>query len=155
MGFTFSLVLSREISEEESAVLREAGCASAVFTTDALPTNAEVPVTKMEFDDTMSPSLAEAIESALEAVKVVPDLSVPGLIVPAQPAERQSEDTPAGTVAGEVVAVEEVTEAAEVTEVTEEKPARKKPTARKASGKKGAATSNGHAEKAEIAVEAG
>jgi len=151
MGFTFSLVLSREISEEESAVLQGAGCSSAVFTTDSLPTNAEVPVTKMEFDDTMSPSLAEAIESALEAVKAVPDLSVPGLIVPAQPAERQPEDTPAETVTGEVVT--EVAETAEA-KPAEEKPARKKASARKGNSKK-AAPSNGHAEKAEIAVDAG
>nr|WP_218008149.1 hypothetical protein [Herbidospora sakaeratensis] len=79
----FSLVLSREITDDESAVLREAGCAEAVFATDSLPTNADVTVTKMDFDDTVSPSLAEAIEAALEAVKKVPDLTVPGLTVPA------------------------------------------------------------------------
>src|ERR1700727_12944 len=92
MGYRFSLVLSREISEEESAVLQAAGCASAVFGTDSLPTNAEVTVTKMDFDDTLSPSLAEAIESALEAVKNVPELSVPGLTVPAQPDHAAEED---------------------------------------------------------------
>jgi hypothetical protein len=101
MGYRFSLVLSREISEEESAILQEAGPASAVFGTDSLPTNAQVTVTKMDFDVTESPSLAEAIESALEAVKKVPELSVPGLTVPAQPAHLSEEGS--SVVAGEVV----------------------------------------------------
>ncbi len=87
MGYKFSLVLSREITAEESAILQNAGCASAVFTTDTLPTDAAVVVTKLEFDDTVSPSLAEAIESGLDAVRNVPELSVPGLTVPAQPSE--------------------------------------------------------------------
>jgi len=86
VGYKFSLVLNREITEDESAALKEAGCDEAVFLTDSLPTDAEVTVTKMEFDDTVSPTLAEAIEAALEAVKTVPDLRVPGLSVPAQPA---------------------------------------------------------------------
>lgn len=101
MGYRFSLVLSREISEEESAILQEAGPASAVFGTDSLPTNAQVTVTKMDFDVTESPSLAEAIESALEAVKKVPELSVPGLTVPAQPAHLSEEGS--SVVAGKVV----------------------------------------------------
>ena len=86
MGHKFSLVLSREITGEESVILQGAGCADAIFATDSLPANADVPVTKMDFDDTESPSLAEAIGSALEAVKKLPDLSVPALNVPAQPA---------------------------------------------------------------------
>lgn len=86
MGHRFSLVLSREITDDESVILQDAGCAGAIFATDSLPANADVPVTKMDFDDTVSPSLAEAIGSALEAVKKVPDLSVPVLAVPAQPA---------------------------------------------------------------------
>jgi hypothetical protein len=94
LGYEFSLVLSREITEDESVILREAGCSSAVFATDSLPTNAEVTVTKMDFDDTASPSLAEAIEAALEAVKKVPGLSVPGLTVPAQPAKAGGEVVP-------------------------------------------------------------
>jgi hypothetical protein len=89
VGHKFSLVLNREITDDESAALKEAGCAEAVFCTDSHPTNPDLPVTKMDFDDEASPSLAEAIESALEAVKKVqvPDLSVPGLTVPAQPVE--------------------------------------------------------------------
>ena len=119
MGYRFSLVLSREITDEESTVLREAGCSAAVFGTDSLPTNAEVTVTSMDFDDILSPSLAEAIESALEAVKEVPGLSVPGLTVPAQPAGPSDEEPK--VVAGEVV--EEV--------AAGEEPAAKKATARK------------------------
>jgi ParB-like chromosome segregation protein Spo0J len=103
MGYKFSLVLNREVSAEESAVLRAAGCDNAVFTTDVHPTNTEITVTKLEFDDTTSQTLAAAIEQALEAVKNVdvPDLKVPGLTVPAQPAGPVTDDPSA--VAGEVV----------------------------------------------------
>jgi hypothetical protein len=99
VGYKFSLVLSREITEEETVTLQSSGCAEAVFTTDSLPTNAEVTVTRLDFDDTGSPSLAEAIDAGLAAVRDVPDLSVPGLIVPAQPAEAQAQE------AGEIGAV--------------------------------------------------
>lgn len=91
MGHKFSLVLSRVITEEESAVLAGAGCSCATFGTDTLPTNADVTVTKMDFDDLESPSLADAIEAALEAVKTVTDLTVPGLMVPAVPKEPESQ----------------------------------------------------------------
>jgi hypothetical protein len=101
VGHRFSLVLSREITDEESDLLREAGFAEADFLSDSLPTNADVTVTKIEFDDTVSPTLAEAIESALETVKKVPDLTVPGLSVPAVPKE-SSQDEPT-VLAGEVV----------------------------------------------------
>ena len=120
MGYKFSLVLSREITDDESAILQEAGCASAIFATDSLPTNAEITVTKMDFDDMASLTLAEAIESALEAVKTVPDLTVPGLTVPAQPAERPAEE-PGASEPGAVI--EGV--------VVEEEPAAMKTTARK------------------------
>ncbi|MHC5902484.1 hypothetical protein ACVNF4_00965 [Streptomyces sp. S6] len=101
MGHKFSLVLSREITDEESDLLRDAGFTEAAFLSDSLPTNADIAVTKIEFDDTVSPTLAEAIESALETVKKVPDLTVPGLSVPAVPKESSS-DEPAVLV-GEVV----------------------------------------------------
>jgi hypothetical protein len=108
MGYRFSLVLSREITEEEMTTLQEAGCAGAAdFGTDSLPTNAEITVTKMDFDDTVSPTLADAIESALEAVNKVPDLSAAELSVPPQPAG-PSEAEP-GVVAGAVVGDEAVT----------------------------------------------
>jgi hypothetical protein len=87
MGHKFSLVLSREVTDEESAILQGGGCAGAIFAIDSLPANSDVPVTKMDFDDTVSSSLAEAIGSALEAVKNVPDLSIPALTVPAQPTQ--------------------------------------------------------------------
>jgi hypothetical protein len=100
MGYKFTLVLNREITEEESAALRDAGCADAVFGADTLPTNASVPVTKIDFDTSASPTLAEAIQAALDAVQKVPDLSVPGLTVPAQPAGPEDADTSA-VAAGE------------------------------------------------------
>jgi hypothetical protein len=135
VGYRFTLVLSREITDEESAILQEAGCAGAIFAPDSLPTNAEVPVTKMDFDVTESPSLAEAIESALEAVKKVPDLSVPGLTVPAQPAHAEDPvqaGDPGHAEAGEQGAVIEGV-------VVEEKPAARKARARKATTTKPAA----------------
>ena len=139
VGYRFSLVLSREITDEESAVLKEAGCSAAIFGTDSLPTNAETIVTKMDFDDTISPTLAEAIESALEAVKSVQDLTVPGLTVPAQPAGPVDEEP-------EVVAGEVVEDAA--AEVVEEEPA--KTSTRKAGTKKA-----GSRKKVEVSAEAG
>jgi hypothetical protein len=104
VGHKFSLVLSREITDDESAILEKEGCA-AIFGKDSLPTNAQVTVTRMDFDDITSPTLAEAIEFALETVKKVPDLSVPGLTVPAQPAETAAEAPPSDShvVVGEVI----------------------------------------------------
>jgi hypothetical protein len=93
MGYKFSLALSREVTDSESVVLQKEGCAGAVFSTGSHPANPEVVVTQVDFDDMVSPTLAEAIESALEAVKKVPDLSVPGLTVPAQPAEPPAAET--------------------------------------------------------------
>jgi hypothetical protein len=106
VGYKFSLVLSREVTDDESAVLREAGCSAAVFGTGSLPADDAVTVTRLDFDDTVSPSLAEAIGSALEAVKSVPELSVPGLTVPAQPVGES-----AGEVAAEASAGQEPAEA--------------------------------------------
>jgi hypothetical protein len=100
VGYQFSLVLSREITDDESAILREANCASVVLASDSLPTDAAITVTKIDFDDTVSPSLAEAIESGLEAARKVPDLSVASLIVPAQPAVRAGDEESADAVAG-------------------------------------------------------
>jgi hypothetical protein len=80
----FSLVLSREVGDDELALLLE-GHSGATDVPDKHPIKPEVPVTRIDFDDTASPSLQAAIESALEAVKRVPDLTVPKLSVPAQP----------------------------------------------------------------------
>jgi hypothetical protein len=151
VGYKFTLVLSREISDDESAILREAGCESATFGPDSLPTNADVPVTKMDFDDATSPSLAEAIESALEAVKKVPDLSVPGLTVPAQPAhaedaEKDTEKTATAEIL-DATTSETPDAAAEETagakKASAKKPAAKKPAARKTSARKKAEQGNG------------
>jgi hypothetical protein len=145
VGYKFTLVLSREITDDESVILKEAGCTSAVFGTDSLPTNADTVVTKMDFDDTISPTLAEAIESALEAVKKVPDLSVPGLTVPAQPAGPVDEEPK--VVAGEVVE-EAATEEAAAEVIAEEPPAEVTP---KRTGTRKAATRK----KVKVSAEAG
>jgi hypothetical protein len=79
-----SFVLGREITDDESAILRESGRANGVFGTDELSASAEVTVTKIDFDGTESASLAEAMESAFKAVEKVPDLSVPCITVPLQ-----------------------------------------------------------------------
>jgi hypothetical protein len=93
VGYMFTLVLNREISDDESTILREAGCADAIFGSDTLPTNASIPVTRIDFDTTSFPTLAEAIQAGLDAVMKVPDLSVPGLTVPAQPAGPEVEES--------------------------------------------------------------
>lgn len=102
MGHKYSLVLSREITDEESVILQESGCYGATFAADSLPTDPNVKVTRVDIDDTVSPSLEKAIESGLEAAKKVPELSVPGLNVPALPVEKKADQPDA--VAGEVYA---------------------------------------------------
>jgi hypothetical protein len=91
LGHKYSLILSRIITDEESAILLESGCSSATFVIGSLPTDPEVKVTKVDIDDTVSPSLEKAIESGLEAVIQVPDLSLSGLHVPALPVEGKAE----------------------------------------------------------------
>ncbi len=86
MGHRYSLILDREVTEQETVVLKEASRAALSFASDTLPTNAKVPVTRINFEDEVTPTLAEAIEAGFEAVKAIPDLSIPGLSVPAQPA---------------------------------------------------------------------
>jgi hypothetical protein len=102
MGYKFTLILSREITDDEGATLREAGCPDAVFGPDTLPTNASIPVTKVDVDTTAFPTLAEAIQAGLDAVMKVPDLSVPGLTVPPQPAGPEAEE-PTPVLEGVVV----------------------------------------------------
>jgi hypothetical protein len=155
MGHKFSLVLSRVISEEESAVLAGAGCSCAIFGMDTLPTNADVTVTKMDFDDPESPSIADAIEAALEAVKTVPDLTVPGLMVPAVP--KEPEPAPESESAADAQSQQE-TQTGEETGVLEgvvvesaPKAAARKPRARKATAK---AAANGDGQ-AEVAAKSG
>jgi len=87
MGYQFTLTLNRTISEDESAVLQEAGCVGASISTVPYPTGADpdLIVTQFDFDDTASPTLEAAITQALEAVRAVPDLSVATFSAPAQP----------------------------------------------------------------------
>jgi len=138
VGYKFTLVLNREITDDESVALRAAGCADAIFGADTLPTNADVPVTKMDFDTTSSPTLAEAIQSGLDAVKQVPDLSVPGLTVPAQPAGPVDQDNPTVVVGEKPEIISEERPAPKTTlakKTAAKKPAAKKPAARKATAK--------------------
>jgi hypothetical protein len=93
VGYRFTLILNREITDYEATTLREAGCADAVFGSDYLPTNASIPVTRVDVDTTAFPTLGEAIQAGLDAAMKVPDLSVPGLTVPAQPAGPQAEES--------------------------------------------------------------
>jgi hypothetical protein len=86
MSYRFSLVLNREVTDQETVTLKEASRADMSFVSDTLPTNAEIRVTRIDFDDDVTPTLAEAIEAGFEAVKTIPELSIPGLSVPAQPA---------------------------------------------------------------------
>ncbi|WP_335984226.1 MULTISPECIES: hypothetical protein [Streptomycetaceae] len=95
MGHKFSLILSREITDEESVTFKQAGGGSAVFLADTLPTNSAVSVTRIDFDDAVTETLAESIQSALDVAGEIPDLTVPGLSVPAVP----KEEPPAGEAA--------------------------------------------------------
>jgi hypothetical protein len=87
MGYEFTLTLNRKITDEEIAGLLEAGCAGASISTVPYPTGADpdLIVTQLDFDDTESENLEVAINVALEAVKVVPDLFVATFSAPAQP----------------------------------------------------------------------
>jgi hypothetical protein len=89
LGHKFSVILSRQITDEESVILQDAGRSGATFGIDSLPADADVSVTKIDFDDVVSPSLGEAIQAALEAVNTLPNLSVPLMSVPVQTAEDQ------------------------------------------------------------------
>jgi hypothetical protein len=108
VGHIFTLILNREITGDEVAALRDAGCESANFGTDSLPTNAEVTVAKLDFDDSESPSLAEAIQSAMDAVKTVPDLTIPGLTVPAVAKPKPESEILAGEIVESETAIPEL-----------------------------------------------
>jgi hypothetical protein len=102
----FTLTLNREISEGETGVLRASGCRDAAITSVLVPGDADTTVTRMDFDTEATSSLAEAIQAALDAVKKIPDLSVPTLDVPAQPstappAEGEGRATGPGVISGE------------------------------------------------------
>lgn len=92
MAYQFSLILNRELTESETATLKEATGADLSFVCDTLPTNAEVPVTRIDFADEVASTLVVAIESGFAIVKEIPELSIPGLRVPAQPAVAPTEE---------------------------------------------------------------
>jgi hypothetical protein len=83
MSYKFTLILDRTVTDEESEVLQEA-CAGVSFSMTTHPTKPEITVAQLDYD-TEGPSLAEAIQSALDAVKAISDLSTASLEVPAQP----------------------------------------------------------------------
>jgi hypothetical protein len=85
MGYKFTMVLSREITEEEISALKDAGCPDSAVSTTELPTKKDTPATQMDFDTEASATLAGAMELALEAVKTIPDLRPITLEVPPQP----------------------------------------------------------------------
>jgi hypothetical protein len=83
MSFEFTMVLSREITDGEVDILRKSGCGDAAVTTATVGAEGnEVVVTRMDFQ-TDAPSLEEALTSAIEAVKAVPDLTAASVSVPA------------------------------------------------------------------------
>ncbi|MCP2167423.1 hypothetical protein LX83_004296 [Goodfellowiella coeruleoviolacea] len=79
----FTLVLSRDVTDDELTMLREAGPGEVTASTTKLPTNPDVKVRQLDFD-TEGESLAAVLKAALEAVRTVPDLSVSSLSVPAR-----------------------------------------------------------------------
>jgi hypothetical protein len=90
MGYEFSIILNREITEDESRILLD-NCTGTTLSTAPLPTNADLSGTQLEVDNTEVPTLAEAIQAALDAVKLVPDVLPASLTVPAQPNGEPSE----------------------------------------------------------------
>jgi hypothetical protein len=107
MGYKFTLILNREISEGETGVLKASGCRDASIASVPVPGNPDTTVTQMDFDTEATSSLAEAIEAAFGAVKKIPDLSVPTLHVPAQPStaappEGEGRAPGPGVISGEV-----------------------------------------------------
>jgi hypothetical protein len=137
LGHKFSLILSREITHEESEILQESGCYGATFTTGSLPTDPDVRVTQVDIDDTVSMSLEKAIESGLESVKKVPELGVPGLTVPALPVEKKAGQP--GVVAGEVIDEPSVSGEEETNEASAKKAANGKASAKRAANGNGKA----------------
>jgi hypothetical protein len=85
MGFfKFSAVLTREITEEEFAILQEAGCAGGTLSTSVLPTSDNLVVTQIDFDKAEAETLYDAMQRVLDALTKVPKLSAFSLDVPEQ-----------------------------------------------------------------------
>ena len=63
MGYQFTLILNRKITDDESAGLLAAGCDGASISTVPYPTGADpdLIVTQLDFDDTESSTLEAAI----------------------------------------------------------------------------------------------
>lgn len=85
MGFfKFSAVLTREITEEEWAILQEAGCAGGTLSTSVLPVSDNLVVTQIDFEKAEAETLYDAMLRVLDALTKVPKLSAFSLDVPEQ-----------------------------------------------------------------------
>lgn len=83
MGFfKFSAVLTREITEEEWAILQEAGCAGGTLSTSVLPVSDNTVVTQIDFDQAEADTLYDAMLRVLDALTKLPKLSAFSLDVP-------------------------------------------------------------------------
>jgi hypothetical protein len=83
MGFfKFSAVLTREITEEEFAILQEAGCAGGTLSTSVLPVSDNTVVTQIDFDKAEAETLYDAMQRVLDALTKVPKLNAFSLDVP-------------------------------------------------------------------------
>jgi hypothetical protein len=122
MGYEFTLTLNRKITDDEIAALLNAGCDGASVSTVPYPTGADpdLIVTQLDFDDKESSTLEAAITVALEAVKVVPDLSVATFSAPAQPNGMPPDEDDDWADLDELPASDAALSAAEDTATTEE-----------------------------------
>jgi hypothetical protein len=83
MGFfKFSAVLTREITEEEFAILQGAGCAGGTLSTSVLPVNDNTVVSQIDFDKAEAETLYDAMQRVLDALTKLPKLCAFSLDVP-------------------------------------------------------------------------
>jgi hypothetical protein len=123
MGFfKFSAVLTREITEEEWAILQEAGCAGGTLSTSVLPVSDNTVVTQIDFEKAEAETLYDAMLRVLDALTKAPKLSAFSLDVPEQavgqaPAAAESSQTEPAPIADDgVPAAAEIEIAAEPAE---------------------------------------
>lgn len=123
MGFfKFSAVLTREITEEEWAILQEAGCAGGTLSTSVLPVSDNLVVTQIDFEKAEAETLYDAMLRVLDALTKVPKLSAFSLDVPEQAvgqapaAAEDSQTEPAPTADDGMPATAEIEIAAEPAE---------------------------------------
>jgi hypothetical protein len=81
MSYEFTLVLNREITDEEARMIRDSVASDFTISQAVSETQDNPTTTQLDFKKDAS-SLEEAITAALEGVRSVPDLSAGSLIVP-------------------------------------------------------------------------